>query len=636
MRTLVKNYTFNKVTKQVTLTDYTTIKLENVLLITDVENNTTIYQANDPTKGGSVASNVITLDYNTNTSAFSNLDKLQIFYEEENTLVFSKGSLISTLNSTSTPLAANATFTGVAEDVSDYGVIQITIRSDVASATDGLEFLFSTDNIDFYSSDEYTIGAGKFKTYSVAPVARYFKIRYKNGTSAQTQFLIQTSYKQHYTKPSSHRLADNLSSQDDAEVVQSVLVAKLPSGEFENIKTTTEGHLITDFAQNQKDAFDRLITVNATQIESFDHRITKHPDDFDEVITGSATSVLNATTASVDMTTTTGATDSVIRQTYRQFEYTRGNAQQALFSLNLNGGPKTNNNRYFGLGDGENGAFIGIDGTGFYVMYRSKTSGSVVDTKIYQSSFNQDKMDGTGKSGITLDFTKHNLFSLMYSWLGTNAIIFTVTIGGVKYPFHVETVGNKLTTAWSQSGQLPIRMVNENTGATASSTTFKVGCSSVFTYGSTVGTYETQSVSSGVTAITLTTTEKVCAGIRLRNGLKYVSIEPILYQLLAVSGTNNAYYKVILRPTLTGATWANQGEISEILTNNPTYTGGIVLQEGFLGLSTSARIAQEFPASLATTLGYSIAGVPDSLIITIRTDSGSGSIFFSGSWKEIF
>lgn len=556
--------------------------------------------------------------------------------DQTNVPIKENGAVVSALNSTSSLLLANQTFTGTSEDVLQYGVINIVVRSDVSSATDGLKFLFSTDNTNFYSSDDYTILAGKFKTYSLAPVARYFKIQYTNGTTNQSQFLIQTIYKQVYAKPSSHRLQDSLSPQDDAEVVQSVMVAKLPSGEFQNVRTTVEGNLVVDFAQNQKDAFDRLIMVEPLHIQSFDHRVDKHAQDFDEVITGSATSIHNAVNVSVDITTTTGATDSVIRQTYQSFEYTRGNTQQGLFSLNLNGGPKLNNNRYFGLGDGENGAFVGVDGAGLYIMRRSKTSGVVVDTKVYQSNFNQDKLDGTGRSGITLDLTKQNLFSIFYSWLGTNAIVFAVTIGGIKYIYHIETVGNVTDSAWCQSGQLPIRFVNENTGITASSTTFKVGCSSVFSYGSSKGFANYQSVSTGTTAVNISATDTVIAGIRPRPTLKYVNIQPADYQILPVSGTAFGYYKIIFRPTLVGATWADYGNIGQVLTNTPTYTGGIVLQEGYFNLAAAGRLVSSFPATLETVLGYSIANIPDSLIIVMRTTTGTGSVLFSGAYKEIY
>jgi hypothetical protein len=80
MKILVENYTFNSSTKQVTLTDYTSISLESVLLITNVTDNIIIYNFADPAKGGSVSGNILTLDYDTST--MSNGDALQIFIED--------------------------------------------------------------------------------------------------------------------------------------------------------------------------------------------------------------------------------------------------------------------------------------------------------------------------------------------------------------------------------------------------------------------------------------------------------------------------------------------------------------------------------------------------------------------------
>lgn len=81
---LIDNYTFNKATKQITFTDYSGpgIRLDKILLITDVTNNTIIYQFNSSSLGGTVSSNVLTLTYNTNTGSFNNTDKLQIFYDD--------------------------------------------------------------------------------------------------------------------------------------------------------------------------------------------------------------------------------------------------------------------------------------------------------------------------------------------------------------------------------------------------------------------------------------------------------------------------------------------------------------------------------------------------------------------------
>lgn len=80
MKQLVENYTFSPSSKTITLTDFTTIRLDRILLITDVTNNLVIYQFNNSALGGSVATNILTLDYNT-TTGFSSSDALQIFYD---------------------------------------------------------------------------------------------------------------------------------------------------------------------------------------------------------------------------------------------------------------------------------------------------------------------------------------------------------------------------------------------------------------------------------------------------------------------------------------------------------------------------------------------------------------------------
>lgn len=79
----IQNYTFNAAAKTVTFTDYASIRLDSVLLITNVTfSNIIIYQFNVSTLGGTVATNVLTLTYN--TAAMSNTDKLQIWYQDGN------------------------------------------------------------------------------------------------------------------------------------------------------------------------------------------------------------------------------------------------------------------------------------------------------------------------------------------------------------------------------------------------------------------------------------------------------------------------------------------------------------------------------------------------------------------------
>jgi hypothetical protein len=76
----IDNYSFDKATKKVTFTDYTTIRLDAILLITNTTHNIIIYNFADPLKGGTIATNVLTLTYD--TSAMANTDKLLIYYDD--------------------------------------------------------------------------------------------------------------------------------------------------------------------------------------------------------------------------------------------------------------------------------------------------------------------------------------------------------------------------------------------------------------------------------------------------------------------------------------------------------------------------------------------------------------------------
>jgi hypothetical protein len=79
MKRLITNYTFNPATRQVTLTDFATVALDQYLLITNVTDNIIIYNFANPELGGTVSTNVITLTFN--TTAMSAGDRLQIFID---------------------------------------------------------------------------------------------------------------------------------------------------------------------------------------------------------------------------------------------------------------------------------------------------------------------------------------------------------------------------------------------------------------------------------------------------------------------------------------------------------------------------------------------------------------------------
>jgi hypothetical protein len=83
MKIKLDNYTFNPAAKTVTFTDYASLDLSDVILITNVTDGTIIFNFASPNLVGSVAANVLTLNYD--TSAMSSTDRLAIYLDDSYT-----------------------------------------------------------------------------------------------------------------------------------------------------------------------------------------------------------------------------------------------------------------------------------------------------------------------------------------------------------------------------------------------------------------------------------------------------------------------------------------------------------------------------------------------------------------------
>lgn len=148
-------------------------------------------------------------------------------------------------NSTTINLAAGATFTGTGIEASPaYGTISVCIISSHDSATNGLKFQASIDNINWENIEQYNyVAANGLKSYSFSPSGKYFRLTYTNGSTTTTKLAIFTVLRSGAVKASSHRIKDNIDGEHDAELVKAVLSAEMPSGTFTDINATAGGNL---------------------------------------------------------------------------------------------------------------------------------------------------------------------------------------------------------------------------------------------------------------------------------------------------------------------------------------------------------------------------------------------------------
>jgi hypothetical protein len=103
---------------------------------------------------------------------------------------------LSTKNSTDTPLAAGATFTGGADAVSLTENIQsvtVTVYADTASSFEGLQMQFSPDGTNWDHKEGFTVEPNKSQTFEHNMEHRYFRVVY-HTLDAQSVFRLQTRY----------------------------------------------------------------------------------------------------------------------------------------------------------------------------------------------------------------------------------------------------------------------------------------------------------------------------------------------------------------------------------------------------------------------------------------------------------
>jgi hypothetical protein len=139
---------------------------------------------------------------------------------------------------------------------------------------------------------------------------------------------------------------------------------------------------------------------------------------------------------------------------------------------------KANQNRFWGWYDDDDGLFWELTGTTMNVGRRSSVTGVVVDTLFAQASWNYDKMNGSGPSGVTLDITKGNIYEIEAQWLGVGTVHFFIN------GFLVHTFANQNTIAgpYMRTAVLPLQWEIVNTAASTGSSFTEI-CSSVVVEG---------------------------------------------------------------------------------------------------------------------------------------------------------
>lgn len=387
----------------------------------------------------------------------------------------------------------------------------------------------------------------------------------------------------------------------------------------------------------QLDSYNRLRVANQDLIFGVQFANTVNSLLFNTSIVGSATLTSVTNQAAARLTTTTGATDSVIVQSKRYLRYNPGVSHQIMIT-GIIGAKKTNVRQRWGYFDTSDGLFFEQTSTDLAVVTRTSTSGSIVDNRVLQANWNLDKLDGTGTSGITLDTSKHNVYVIDFVWQGAGRTRFGIMSGqGVIY-FHQIINANVNTSPYMRSPSRPGRAELTNLGVTANTTVMDIVC--VFALRETSDKLLAPfaaSASRGSSSVNVSTIKPL---ITLRpkatfNGItNRIPIVPV--NTTIITNNQNILVQVYINATLTGASFTSAGTNSaaEFDVSSTAISGGTLILETYIPSSQSGALDLTALADNAI-LGLDIAGsVQDSISITATSLAGGTTTWAAIGWQE--
>lgn len=380
----------------------------------------------------------------------------------------------------------------------------------------------------------------------------------------------------------------------------------------------------------QRSAFNEVLTAELTPVVNMQMPYNVNADLMTTTLTGSGEVTHTNNLARVNTTAVINSSAKI--ETKQALQYKAGTGalirMAGIFTTGVVG-----SEQIFGPQNVNDALAFGYDGVDFGILHRNAT----VDTWIPQSTWNIDKFDGTGKSGVLLDPTTGNVYQIRYQWLGFGMLSFFIENGntGLFTLVHQIAYAN-LNTALSLSNPtLPLAASVENT---TNDTAISIQMSSMAAYIEGEINTANSVINSTSNSKSIGTTETNV--FTIRNKVTYQSItNAVRVKPVLVTVQNDANvqgeFRVLLNTTLGGtpafADISTNTSVVEVDTAGTTITGGKEI------------LAFELARQSSDKQDFNIFGEPgfvlhpgDALTITAVLSAGAAVLSASLVWQELF
>jgi hypothetical protein len=339
-----------------------------------------------------------------------------------------------------------------------------------------------------------------------------------------------------------------------------------------------------------------------------------------------------------------GASGSAYMQSYEYLPYQPGRSQLIFITFNMkdvNSGVL----KFAGYSDGDNGIEFQLqsDGTKRFVIYSDTNLG---DEFVNQSSWNLDKLDGSGLSGITLDITKTQILVIDIQALYAGRVRVGFDIGGQIIYAHEFLHANLSSYPYIQTANLPVRCGMTGTPADVG-TDMEFICAAVISEGGSedinVYGYTFQqdtgavSVGTGGTHMLSLRPRTTFNGITNRTRVAYIDVE--IYN----GGNQPVHWQLCIGQDISGTTTYNnvnatysssEYNILGTLSGSPTIVidGGYVASQGAAKGVTNTAIISRYPITLNAAGAHRSLGT---LTLKATSLSGTQTCYAAIKFREI-
>jgi len=421
-----------------------------------------------------------------------------------------------------------------------------------------------------------------------------------------------------------------------------VVHGTLPTGAAKEIDATNDGKLEVDasFSGVSVDAFARLRTSTPLTLFDSSHRYADNGLWATSTASG-GTAAFSANEGLVNLGVTTASGSKVYRETTKCFSYQPGKSLLALNTFVMSPA-KTGLRQRVGYYGAANGIYLELEDSTLSFVERSSVSGSVIETRITQASWNGDRLDGTGESGFTLDIAKAQILWADIEWLGLGTVRLGFVIDGTFVHCHSFHHANLITSTYITTASLPLRYEIENIAGVATTSTMKQICSTVISEGG----YELRGLQQAVSVPVNSPRVLGTAGtfypvISIR--LKSARLDGIVITTaISILGISTASFNWQIRATGTtvGGTWVSAGANSSVDYNitGASYTGGRIVASGFFSSTNQSAVGIDILKEALFKFQLerdSFNSTPYELTLVLASDGANDEVVASMDFEEI-